>query len=323
MSKPSLILLGRPYDRVSAILDGRVLFGGQPANCQVLNTVETFRRLMNDDNVLAGEMSLGFHVAALSSQERSRFLAIPVYPVRSFRHGNVFVRKNSPLVDFSQLKGARVGLEEYAMTMAIWIRRLFADAGIADEDIHWFTGRAPVVVPEVEEKLKKRIRIERARAPIFTLLEQGEIDVAIGRPPDFEQVTNGPFRRLLNDHWAHQREYYAKTRIFPAMHVLVVRRDVFEANPEVALDLYNAFLESKRLLIEDMRTNLNSGITTLPMLELYVNETLDVFGKDWWPYGIAQNRPMLEAFLSYCVTQEVISKPVTLEQIFCQNTLNL
>lgn len=322
MSKPSLILLGRPYDRVSAILDGRVRIGGQPANCQVLNAVDTFRRLMTDDNVLAGEMSFGFHVAALSSQERSRFLAIPVYLVRSFRHGNVFVRRDSPLTDFSQLKGARVGLEEYAMTMAIWIRRLFADAGVADEDIHWFTARAPVVVPEVEEKLKKRIRIERTKAPIFALLEQGEIDVAIGRPPDFEQVEKGPFRRLLNDHWAHQREYYKKTRIFPAMHVLVVRRDVYEDDPQVALDLYNAFLASKRLLIADMRTNLNSGITTLPMLELHVNETVDLFGEDWWPYGIAKNRPTLDAFLSYCVTQGVISQPLTVEQIFCQNTLN-
>ena len=323
MTKPLIVLLSRPYDRAAALLDGRVRVGEQKLRCELAaNTLDAFRRL-RDDDVLAGEMSFGFQVASVSSQERSRFLAIPVYLSRAFRHGNVFVRKDSFLTDFSQLKGRRVGLEEYAMTMGIWCRGLFADAGVACEDIHWFTAREPIVVPEVEAKLKQRMSIERADAPIFTLLEQGKIDAVIGRPPDNDGGDNGAFRRLLSDHWAHQREYYARTGIFPAMHVLVVRRHAYEENPQIALDLYNAFAESKRLLIAEMRSNLNSLVTTLPMLEAHVNDTINLFGEDWWPYGIARNRPTLDAFTSYCHAQGVIERPVTLEQIFCPNTLAL
>jgi 4,5-dihydroxyphthalate decarboxylase len=324
MTKPLLILLGRPYDRVAALLDGRVRVGAQKLRCELAaNTLSAFRRLRDDDSVLAGEMSFGFQVASVSGQERSRFLAIPVYLARSFRHGNVFVRKDSPLTDFSQLKGKRVGLEEYAMTMGIWCRGLFADAGVVSEDIHWFTAREPVVVPEVEAKLRVRMRIERAGAPIFTLLEQGEIDAAIGRPPDDDSADRGAFRRLLSDHWTHQRQYFARTGIFPTMHILVVRRSAYEENPQIALDLYQAFAESKRLLIQEMRSHLNSLITTLPMLEAHVNDTINLFGEDWWPYGIAKNRPTLDAFTSYCLAQGVIGQPITLDQIFCPNTLAL
>ena len=324
MTKPSLILLSRPYDRAAALLDGRVRVRGGNLRCELAaNTLDAFRRVRDDDTVLAGEMSFGFQVASVSGQERSRFLAIPVYLSRAFRHGNVFVRKDSRLTDFSQLKGRRVGLEEYAMTMGIWCRGLFAAAGVACEDIHWFTGRAPVVVPEVEAKLQQRMRIERADAPIFTLLEQGKVDAAIGRPPDDDSADNGAFRRLLSDHWKHQREYYARTGIFPVMHVLVLRRDAYEEDPQIALDLYNAFAESKRLLIAEMRSHLNSLITTLPMLEAHVNDTINIFGQDWWSYGVAKNRPTLDAFMSYCHAQGVIGQPVTLEQIFCANTLSL
>jgi 4,5-dihydroxyphthalate decarboxylase len=324
MTTRSLILLGRPYDRAAALLDGRVLVGKKKLRCELAtDTLGSFRRLRDDDAVLAGEMSLGFQVASVSSRERSPFLAIPVYLSRSFRHGNVFVRKDSPLTDFSQLQGKRVGLEEYAMTMGIWCRGLFADAGVGCESIHWFTAREPVVVPEVEEKLKQRMRIERAAAPIFTLLEQGKIDAAIGRPPDGVSADKGAFRRLLNDHWTHQRRYYARTGIFPTMHVLVVRREAYEKDPQIALDLYAAFQESKRILFAEMRSHLNSLITTLPMLEAHVSDTIELFGEDWWPYGIAQNRPTLEKFLSYCHAQGVIGRPVALEEVFCPNTLGL
>lgn len=321
-SHPSLILLGRPYDRAAALLDGRILVGKKKLRCELAaDTLGSFRRLQNDDAVLAGEMSLGFQVASVSSGKRSRFLAIPVYLSRAFRHGNVFVRKDSPLTDFSQLQGKRVGLEEYAMTMGIWCRGLFADAGVACESIHWFTAREPVVVPEVEEKLKRRMRIERAAAPIFTLLEQGKIDAAIGRPPDGVSPDEGAFRRLLNDHWGHQRRYYARTGIFPTMHVLVVRREAYEEDPQIALDLYDAFQESKRILFAEMRSHLNSLITTLPMLEAHVRDTIELFGEDWWPYGIVKNRATLDAFISYCHTQGVVGRPVKLEEIFCPNTL--
>jgi 4,5-dihydroxyphthalate decarboxylase len=322
MTAPSLVLLSRPYDRACALFDGRVKLR-DGLRCELAATTpEAFSRMSTDDDLLAGEMSFGFQVASVASQARSRFLALPVFLSRSFRHGNIFVRKDSPLTELAQLKGKRVGLEEYAMTMGIWVRGLLADAGVAPEDIHWFTGRAPIVVPEVEAKLTQRIRMERAREPVYTLLEKGEIDAAIGRPPNFEDVDGGPFRRLLSDHWAHQRDYFKRTGIFPTMHVLVVRRDAYEADPTIAIELFEAFVEAKRLLVDEMRTNLNSLITTLPMLEAHVDETMALFGEDWWPYGLSANRKTLDAFLSFCFDQGVIDRWVGLDEIICPNLLD-
>jgi 4,5-dihydroxyphthalate decarboxylase len=323
--KPPLILLSRYYDRVAALIDGRVKIAGETARCEVMPSVPaSFRRMMEDDEVLAGEMSFGFQVAVAGSQDRSRFVAVPVFLSRSFRHGNVFVHKESPLESFAQLKGKRVALEEYAMTMGIWVRTLFQEAGVMPEDIHWVTARDPVVVPEVEEKLRARLHLERTDGTsIWHLLERGDVDAVIGRPPDYRDVNGGAFRRLLRDHWQHQRDYHARTGIFPTMHLLALRREAYEANPQIALDLYTAFEESKRIAIEDMSTNLNALTITLPMLEAHVDETIARFGTDWWPYGIARNRAPLETFTSACFKQGVLARPLGPEQIFCPNTLGL
>jgi 4,5-dihydroxyphthalate decarboxylase len=322
MAEAGTVLLARPYDRVSALLDGRVSIREDLTCALAASTPEAFRRLAADDTIIAGEMSLGFQVASVASRTVSPFVALPVFLSRSFRHGNIFVRSDSPLTDLAELKGKRIGLEEYAMTMGIWVRGLLADAGVRPEDIHWFTARSPILVPEVEAKLKQTLRMERAERPVFELLRSGEIDAVIGRPPNFAEVEGGAFRRLLADHWAHQRAYFARTRIFPTMHVLVLRREAWERDPGLALDLYHAFVEAKRLLFEEMRTNLNSLITTLPMLEAHVDETRALFGEDWWPYGIADNRPTLDAFLRFCFEQDVIPRRVGLDEVFCANLLD-
>jgi 4,5-dihydroxyphthalate decarboxylase len=324
MTSP-LILLTRHYDRVTALVEGRVLVGGMRAQCEIVPSVPAnFQRMMADDDVLAGEMSLGFHVAVASGDAHSRFIGIPVFLSRSFRHGNVFVRKDSPLEDFSQLKGKCVALEEYAMTMGVWVRGLFAEAGVLPEDIRWLTARSPVVVPAVEANLRSRLKLQRAHGQsIWSLLERGEVDAVIGRPPDYRDVENGAFRRLLRDHWGHQRAYFGRTRVFPPMHLLVVRRDAFERHPQIAVDLFDAFAEAKRLAIEDLSTNLNALTATLPMLEAHVDETRRLFGADWWPYGLAANKLALSAFTTLCWEQGIVAAPVEYERMFCANTLAL
>lgn len=307
------------------LIDGRVTLRGEPARCEVAESIpDSFRRMMRDDSILAGEMSFGFQTIVASTDARSRFVAIPVFPSRSFRHGNVFVRQDSRLRSFAELRGARVALEEYAMTMAVWVRRLFESEGVAPSDIQWFTGRDPVVVPEVEEALRQSISIRKVEGEsIWALLERGEVDVVIGRPPDYRDVEGGAYRRLLADHWKVQRNYYARTLIFPIMHVLVVRRDAYEADPSIAVDLYRAFNEAKQLTLEDMATNLNALSVSLPMLEAHVSETRRLFGHDWWPYGMAPNRRTIEAFLDYCHGQNLVPRRVEIEDLFCANTLSL
>jgi 4,5-dihydroxyphthalate decarboxylase len=322
----SLILFSRYYDRVAPLLDGRVRVGRKAVRFEVMSGApQAFRRMMEDSDVLAGEMSLGFQTAAASAQEPSRFLAIPVFLSRAFRHGNVFVLRESELTNFAQLRGQRVALEEYAMTMAVWLRALFESSGVMPDQIHWVTGRDPIVVPQVEATLRKCVNLERISGEsIWSLLQQRRVDAVIGRPPNPGDVDpDGAYRRLLPNHWKHQREYYAATKIFPIMHVLVVRRDVYELDPQIALDLYEAFETSKRLVADDMLTNLNALTVTLPMLESHLDETKALFGADWWPYGIARNLTAIRAFTSYCFNQGLTPEPVKIEDLFCRNTLQL
>jgi 4,5-dihydroxyphthalate decarboxylase len=324
MSAP-LLLFSRHYDRVSAVADGRILLRGQRARCEVMPSIpETFQRMMADPQVLAGEMSFGFQAVVASQQARARFLGIPVFLSRAFRHGNVFVRADSSLHDFGDLRGKRVALEEYAMTMGIWVRGLMKDAGVGPEEICWVGAKDPVVGPEIAESLSRRVKLERSSGDaLWSLLLRGEVDAVIGRPPTNRSLDDGTVRRLLANHWDRQRRYFRDTGIFPTMHLLVLRRDVYDQDPQMALDLYAAFDDARGRAVEDLRTNLNALAVTLPMLEEHVEHTLQVFGEDWWPYGISRNRPAIETFLAYCFEQGLTRAPVRLEQTFCPNTLVL
>ena len=322
--KQPLILLAHNYDRTAAVVDGRVLVGGTRARVEVASSVpENFKRMMGDDDVVAGEMSLGFHAVISGSQDMSRFVGLPIFLSRSFRHGNVFVGKNSPLENFSELKGKKVGLEEYAMTMGIWARALFMEAGVSPQSIDWYTARDPVVVPEIEAKLKATLSLSRVHGrTLWDLLEHGEIDAVIGRPPKLQDVHHGPFRRLLKDHWAVQRNYYSERKMFPLMHLLVLRRAAYEERPELARDLFTAFVQSKQIAVDDLRSNLHTLSVTLPMLESHIDDTVRIFGEDWWPYGIRQNLVELNAFASYCLDQGLTPAPLRLDRLFCAETLS-
>lgn len=319
MMNGPLILLSRRYDRTAALIDGRVQIGGQQARIEISSSVPAnFKRMMTDEEVVAGEMSLGFHAAISAGKNAGRFVGLPIFLSKSFRHGNVFVRRDSSLESFSELAGKKVGLEEYAMTMGIWARALFEEAGVPPQSISWYTARDPVVVPEVEAKLKETLDLNRVQGRnMWDLLAEGEIDAVIGRPPKLQDVYDGPYRRLLRDHSTQQRRYYAERKLFPLMHLLVMRRAAYEERPELAIELYQAFDRARQLAMDDLRSNLHTLSVMLPLLEAHLEETVELFGADWWPYGVQRNLQELNAFMSYCLTQNLITEPLTLDRLFC------
>ncbi len=319
-----LVLLSRDYDRTRALVDGRGRLGGGEFAFEVADSApETFRRVRRDDDVVAGEMSLGFHVASVAAGDTS-FVGLPVFLSRSFRHGNVFVRQDSELSDFGDLRGRRVGLEEYAMTMGTWVRSLFADAGLSPSEIRWHTARNPVVAPEVEARLAAQIDLQRVESgTLWQLLERGDLDAVIGRPPDHRQVDRGPFRRLLRDHWTAQRRYFSDTGVFPIMHLVVVRRRDYEAEPTIATALFECFSKAKSIAEDELRTNLNTLPAMLPMLEQHVAETDELFGTDWWPYGVDRNRDTLDRFIRYSHDQGLIERRLDVDELFCPETYPL
>jgi 4,5-dihydroxyphthalate decarboxylase len=147
------------------------------------------------------------------------------------------------------------------------------------------------------------------------LLDAGEIAAVIGSGIPNSINSNPDIQRLFPDYRAHEKDYYRRTRIFPIMHLVALRRDVYEAHPFVATSLYNALCEAKARAAEKMRY-VGTLRYMLPWLAAEIEEMDAVFGGDAWPYGIEENRATLEALVRYLADQGLIEKAVPIESLF-------
>src|SRR5260370_396468 len=233
-------------------------------------------------------MSLS-NYATLVSTGKATFMAIPVFPPRVFRHGYFFINTDKGIKTPADLKGKRGGVPEYTMTAAVYMRGLLQhESGVRRVAIEWMGGRAS----RLNRKLPPDIRLTQAPAgtELGDLLERGEID--------FMMTANNPLafrrgspkvRRLFPNYAEVEKDYYRRTKIYPIMHTVVVRRDVHEANPWVALSMYKALCRAKEhayQLLADMGSPKVSSAWLQPLIE----EEKEIIGQDWYPYGIEPNR---------------------------------
>ena len=309
------------YDRTKALQDGTVEPEGIRLNYIPLQAEEIFWRMMNHREFDASEMSLSNYMTMLS-RANCPFVAIPVFPSRFFRHSCVFINTGSGDDRPQDFKGKKVGLPEYSITAAVWIRGFLQDDyGVKTQDVQWLVGgqEEPGRKERVDLKLPPEIRVSSI-PPDKTLngmLESGEIDALISARMPSSFVKGSPkVRRLFPDYKEVEIDYYRRTKIFPIMHVLVIKRDVYERNPWVARSLYKAFCESKERAIRAMLHITNTHACTLPWLFAEIDLLKQVFGPDWWPYGIEPNRHALETLLRYMREQGLIERALTVEELF-------
>jgi 4,5-dihydroxyphthalate decarboxylase len=313
------------YDRTRALMDGRVRPDGIDLTYLSQPVEETFFRMLRYREYDCCEMSLSSYVASLG-RENPPFVAIPAFPSRFFRHSCIFVSARSGIQRPQDLKGKRVGVPEYQMTAPVWIRGILSDDyGVKVTDCEHLSGGEEQ--PGRDEKLKievpKEIRL-RAIGPAQTLsrmLADGELDALVtARAPSTFQTQPGKVKRLFPDYVAAEREYYRRTKIFPIMHTVVIRRDVYERQPWVAQTLYKALVESKAKAYElyDQTAALPAMI---PWLTAQVEEARREMGADWWPYGLAPNRHVLDTFLRYHHEQGLSKRRFAPEELFARETL--
>jgi 4,5-dihydroxyphthalate decarboxylase len=265
------------------------------------------------------EMSLSNHATLVSTGD-APFVAIPVFPSRVFRHGYFFVNTDKGIKTPADLKGKRGGVPEYTMTAAVYMRGLLQhEYGVKPSDIEWVQGRAD----RLSRKLPPDIRLTQAPAgtELGDLLERGEID--------FMMTANNPLafrrgspkvRRLFPNYAEVEKDYYRRTKIYPIMHTVVIRRDIHEANPWVALSMYKALCRAKEhayQLLADMGSPKVSSAWLQPLIE----EEKEIIGQDWYPYGIEPNRPSIEALLQYTHEHGLTDRRVKLEELFAPSTL--
>ncbi|MSO64635.1 MAG: ABC transporter substrate-binding protein [Alphaproteobacteria bacterium] len=311
------------WDRTRALMDGSVRPAGLDLTYITGYPRDLFRRMAQYAEFDAAEMSMSTYIAMIASGD-TRFIAIPVFPSRNFRHSYLFVSDRAGIATPPDLKGKRVGVPEYQMTAGLWIRGfLLHDYSIAAGDIRWFQGAMDEHGYDERYSLTLPAGISlttlaRGQA-LETMLAQGELDALImaARPrlSDGEGVV-----RLFHDYVAVEQDYYRRTGLFPIMHTVVLRRDLYERHPWIATSLYEAFELAKRAGRDRIRVTGPLAVA-LPWLPAHLEEIERLFGgKDPWAYGIEANRRVLETMVGYAVEQGLAARTVRLDELFARET---
>ncbi len=321
MSRLPLTFACGLYDRMLALYTGDVQAEGIDLNFLAIDQPrEIFDRMGGGQEFDLSEMSSSEVICSMSAGT-CPFVALPVFASRVFRHGHITINRRSGIRGPKDLAGKRIGVPLYTQTAAVFIRGLLQhEYGVDLSKVHWVQGAldqpgahgSPSAPP-----LLKPIDLEQNRTnkSLSDLLEAGEIDAiaaagvpkALGRNPDLQ--------RLFPNYREVERDYYKRTKIFPIMHLIAIRREVYEKHPFIATSLYNAFEKSKNRALDKMR-QLGALRYMLPWLGADLDEIDEVFGGDPWPYGIEPNRPTLEALVTYLHDQAMIAKKLPIEQIF-------
>jgi 4,5-dihydroxyphthalate decarboxylase len=325
VSKLKLTLACWNYDRTRALVDGRVRPDGVDVNYLNIPVEETFFRMLRHREFDAAEMSLSSYVLSLFHPDRP-FIAIPVFPSRFFRHSCIYVHTGSGITAPADLVGKKVGIPEYQMTAAVWIRGILADEyGVAVDSVVYHTGgqEEPGRPEKLPIELPPAIRVERIGPDqtLSSMLARGEIDALYtARTPSTFRSGDAAVKRLFEDFPAVERQYFRATNIFPIMHTVVVRREVYERHPWVAQSLYKAFCIAQREAYADLAETAALK-TMLPWLTAHVEETRQAMGDDFWPYGIDRNRRTLATFLRYSHDQGLAQALLEPERLFAPETL--
>jgi 4,5-dihydroxyphthalate decarboxylase len=254
------------------------------------------------------------------------FIAIPIFPSRFFRHSCIFVNANAGIREPKDLIGKRVGTPEYQMTAPVWIRGILSDHfGVPVDSVTYYTGgeEEPGRSEKIKLDLPPNIKVKPIgeAQTLASMLASGEIDALhTARMPSTFKMEDGPVRRLFPDYKKVEQEYFRKTGIFPMMHTVAIRRDVYEANRWVAQSLYKAFVEAQRRTYEDLYVTAALK-AMLPWLTSHVEETRALMGDDYWTYGFERNREALETFLRYHHEQGLSKRLLKPEELFAPETM--
>jgi len=297
------------YDRTQALIDGRVRIEGvEQLNYLALRPGETFWRMLNHEEFDASEMSLSSY-SILRSEGDTRFIAIPIFPSRVFRQNAIYLRADSPIREPRDLKGKRFGVGDYQMTAAVWTRGFLQhEHGVHARELEWVVGRP---IRAIAQPPDVRIRVQQA-ANLEEMLERGEIDALMS-----VMIPKGlgkSVRRLFPNFREVELAYYRRTRIFPIMHTLVLRKAIYEAHPWLAVNLYRAFVRSRDIAQQHMYDT-DALTVTLP----WVIDEIERSREIPWDYSIAGSRPTLDALMQYLDEQKLARRRMDVAELFAPN----
>lgn len=325
MSKLPLTISTWEYDRTRALIDGRVRVEGCDVEYFPMGPEETFWRAFANREFDVTELSSSSYMIALS-RGGCGYRAIPVFLSRSFRHSAIYIRTDRGINKPEDLKGKVVGVPEYQMTAAVWVRGALEDEyGVKARDIRWRNGglEEPGRHEKLDLNLPKDISLEPApegRA-LSEMLAAGDLDALVTPRAPSCFVEGAPkVARLFPDFRSAEKVFFSKHGIFPIMHLVAIREELVDAHPWLAASVYKAFNEAKKACIPDLE-EVAALKVMLPWLVAELEETRKLMGFDYWPYGVAENRKPLEAAVRYSHDQGLSARPLSVEELFVPSTL--
>ncbi|OGM47315.1 hypothetical protein ABOM_003871 [Aspergillus bombycis] len=318
-SKLNLSFACGRYDRTDALAHGEIHPAGIDLNYITIgHPRDIFDRMVGGLEFDVSEMSASEYICRYVDGERD-LIAIPVFPSRSFRHDCIAVNTNLVKTP-ADLNGKRIGVQLYTMTAAVWIRGALQDMGVDLSTITWVEGDFEKPGPHGKANPKPLLRPAN-RIPNETgkslgqCLQDGDVAATIGAvvPSCVGKVPH--IRHLFPDVRQATKEYYLQTKIFPIMHLVVIKKKIVDRYPFVVTSMFNALNDSKDLALRRMKSP-GTHRYMLPFLPSYLDEIDDIFGGDPWPYGLEENRKPLEALVTYLEDQALIRHKVPLEELF-------
>jgi 4,5-dihydroxyphthalate decarboxylase len=326
MKKLTLSLACGPYDRTAALLDGRVRIEGVDVIPAPLAPEEAFHRAFKFGEFDITEMSMSSHVV-MTSRGEADYVGVPAFISRVFRHSGIYIRTDRGIKGPADLRGKLIGIPEYQITANVWIRGILQDDfGVKPAELKWRRGgieepgrgeRAPITLPK---------EIDLQQIPddktLSGMLEAGELDAVIGARAPSCFLRGAPnIGRLFPDRKTEE-EYYTRTKIFPIMHLVGIRKALVDEHPWLPVSVYKAFCEAREHVFYPLG-DLSALHYTLPWSVMDYEHTMRLFGNDYWSYGLKQNQHVVDTFLRYHHEQGLSSRRVKPEELFAPSTLDI
>lgn len=323
MSIPEFLIACVASDRTRPLATGEVAVEGARLRFAFGEPEAIFREALNSAPYEICELSMASHIVTTARGD-SRYIAVPVFLSRAFRHSAIFIRADAGIESLSDLAGARIGVPEYQQTAGMWVRGMMLEAGVRASDVTWHVGGLNASGPgeRIALTLPDDIRVHKLGQDetLNGMLLDGRLEAIVSpRVPQALLDGHPRVRRLYPDVRAAEVAYFRATGFFPIMHALALRRDVAEANPWLPEALFRAFSTAKQGRIAELGLT-NVLRVSLPWIAHDFADAMEITGGDPWPYGLVRNRAELEAMTTYMQADGTAVRKVAPEELFHPST---
>jgi 4,5-dihydroxyphthalate decarboxylase len=335
LSRIQLSFASPAYDRNESLMTGEIQPEGIELVYMKLPPQEAHARMLKNQEFDVSDMSMSHYIIAKLAG-KAPFTAIPVFPMRRFFHVDLAINKNSGIEQPQDLRGKRIGVPEYSMSFALWLRGiLLHEFGVAPSDVEWHIERSPAdrVGDSIGFSPPSNVTIRQfpKDKDLMQMLDSGELDAAL---PQFKFWKNSRDRSasgggselsenvglLFQDQKAESMRYFKKTGIFPINHTVVIRNEILEKYPWIAMNLYEAFQKSKEKSYEKLEARMREP-TNYIFLDDLVREIRGIFGSDPYPYGVKENEKTIDTIATYSYEQGLSPRKANPADLFFSTTI--